>query len=206
LQPHTLIQMPQWLVDLEFAPLPFGPAGLEPYLSDRALALHHGRIHHAAELEVAGSGRSLEALLASAAASERALAGAALCHRLFWRSLKPGGGTPRAGPVAEQLAADFGGLEEFEAAFLAAALGLVGSGFLWLVWEPAGASPGALQLLATANYDLPDLARRTPLLALDLWEHAYIHDYAERRADYVAGFLDSLANWDMADAVISGAR
>jgi len=119
-------------------------------------------------------------------------------HDLFWRSMRPRGGGVPGGAVGELIGAQFGGFETFAREFRAAASAHFGSGWLWLVWRA-----GSLEILTTSNAATPMVRGDTPLLALDLWEHAYYLDHQNRRAAYVNTFLEELANWEEADRILN---
>ncbi|MGQ0546310.1 MAG: superoxide dismutase, partial [Betaproteobacteria bacterium] len=117
-------------------------------------------------------------------------------HAFFWRSLRPRAqAAPPRGTLAARLDADFGGHGRFVEAFKAAALGVFGSGWAWLVEQS-----GELRIMTTSNADTPLLSGQTPLLVLDVWEHAYYLDHQSRRDAYVAGVVEQLLNWDFAQA------
>ena len=114
-------------------------------------------------------------------------------HTLYFKSMKRrGGGSPK-GKLAERLNGDLGGITGFRQAFLEAALGQFGSGWSWLTLDNQ-----KLKVTRTANADTPLAHGQTPLLVIDVWEHAYYLDYQNRRKDYVLAFLDHLINWDFA--------
>jgi Fe-Mn family superoxide dismutase len=116
-------------------------------------------------------------------------------HDFYWHSMQPNGrGTPGAVLVGA-IERDLGGLTEFRNAFAKAAAGLFGSGWAWLV---AG-KDGRLKIVATEDADTPIVRGETPLLTIDVWEHAYYLDYQNRRADYIGTWLDRLVNWEFAE-------
>jgi Fe-Mn family superoxide dismutase len=187
--------------------LPYEYGALEPYISSATLKLHHDAHHrayvdkanallHGSELEKL----SLEAIVQRVAgkSTHAALfnnAAQAWNHAFYWNSLRPkkhAGAPPAA--LAARLAADFGGEREFVEAFKAAALGVFGSGWVWLV-----AGGNTLSIMVTANADTPIVHGQTPLLVLDVWEHAYYLDYQSRRASYVSAVVDQLLNWEFAE-------
>ena len=111
-------------------------------------------------------------------------------HALFWDMMAPEGSTSFAGPVAEKIKEDFGSFEEFKKKFSSAAASQFGSGWAWLVY-----SDGHQEVLSTANQDNPLTEGKKPLLALDVWEHAYYLQYQNRRPDFVENFF-RIINWD----------
>jgi Fe-Mn family superoxide dismutase len=187
--------------------LPYEENALEPVISTRTLSFHHGK-HHAGYVTklnelVEGSpyaGRPLDEVVKRSAGDPAAKmlfnnAAQAWNHDFYWRSMRPrGGGTP-GGALLEAIGRDFGGLSEFRAAFAKAAAGEFGSGWAWLV---AG-KDGKLKIAATDDADTPIVRGETPLLTIDVWEHAYYLDYQNRRPGYIAAWLDKLINWDFAE-------
>jgi len=190
----------------ELPPLPFPADALESAtMSAKTFSFHHDK-HHAAYVTnlnklIEGTelaGKSLEEIV-SISFKDPSKAGifnnAAQVwnHTFFWSSLKPGGGGVPTGALAEKIAADFGSFDKFKEAFKTAAATQFGSGWAWLVWDN-----GTLKVTKTANAENPVVHGQTPLLTLDVWEHAYYLDFQNRRPDFIANFLDNLANWDFA--------
>ena len=182
-------------------PLPYDYHALEPVISAATLKLHHGAHHrgYVDKLNAAIRGSELDCLALEEIVKRgtRAIfnnASQAWNHAFFWRSLRPKAraAAPR-GALAARLEAEFGGYSRFADAFKTAALGVFGSGWAWLV-EHAG----ALKIVTTANADTPIVHGQTPLLVIDVWEHAYYLDHQNRRADYVAGVVDGLLDWEFA--------
>ncbi len=180
---------------------------LEPHIDARTMEIHHGRHHaaytanlNAALKDHAGlHGLSAEALLSDLDALPDSIRGAVrnngggfVNHNLFWQILAPGGGDAPEGALAEAIDASFGDLDAFRRQFAAAAMGRFGSGWAWLV-----AGGDGLRIASTPNQDTPVMAGRTPILGLDLWEHAYYLNYQNRRPDYVAAFW-RVVNWTVA--------
>ena len=180
--------------------LPYGYEALEPLVSAATLKLHHGA-HHRGYVDklnaLVKDERPLEDIIRASVlaavqdANARAIfnnAAQAWNHAFYWSSLRPkgAGGVPR-GPLAERIAATFGGQEKLVAQLKAAALAVFGSGWTWLVSDG-----GVLRITSTANADTPIAHGQQPLLALDVWEHAYYLDYQSRRAEYVAAVVDHL--------------
>ncbi|MFZ0006642.1 MAG: superoxide dismutase [Steroidobacteraceae bacterium] len=118
-------------------------------------------------------------------------------HNVFWRSMRPHGGGPAHGAVADLLGAQFGSYEAFVSEFKSAAAEHFGSGWLWVVWRG-----GEVRVLTTGNAGTPLVRGDIALLALDLWEHAYYLDHQNRRAAYVSTFLDELVNWEGVNKVL----
>ena len=190
---------------LTLPPLPYALDALEPYLSRRTLAAHHGR-HHAAYVEKtralvertplenapleeivrAGSERDSKALFNAAAQAWN--------HAFFWQSMRPAGGGDARGPIAELIEDGFGSQRAFVQKFVTEAGDHFASGWIWLVLDGS-----RLHIVDTPNADTPLTTNLVPLLALDVWEHAYYLDYQHRRLDYIAAYLSHLVNWDFAN-------
>ena len=191
-------------------PLPYAFDALEPHIDARTMEIHHGK-HHAAyvnnlntalEQAPALQGLSAEALIADLGkvpegirAAVRNNGGGHVNHAFFWSLLKPGGGNP-AGALATAITREFGSLDAMKEAFGKAALGRFGSGWAWLCAN----GDGKLCITSTPNQDSPWMkgvveCSCTPILGLDVWEHAYYLNYQNRRADYVKAFWN-IVNWD----------
>ena len=184
------------------APLPYAADALEPYLSARTFEFHYGK-HHAAYItnlnnlikdsELATL--SLEDVIKSAAKDPAKVgifnnAAQTWNHTFFWESLKPGGGGVPTGDLADKITAAFGSYEAFKDAFKTAATTQFGSGWAWLVVQD-----GTLKITKTSNADTPlTVEGQTPLLTLDVWEHAYYLKYQNRRPDYLDGIWNVI-NW-----------
>jgi Fe-Mn family superoxide dismutase len=119
-------------------------------------------------------------------------------HNLYWNSMHPRGGGPATGLIGEQLRERFGSHERFVREFTDAASAHFGSGWVWLVWRA-----GTTEILTTSNAGTPLVRGDVPLLALDLWEHAYYLDHQNRRSAYVDAFLDELVNWETANRTLA---
>jgi len=188
------------------AALPYAENALEPAISAKTVSLHHGK-HHKAYIDklnelVAGTpyeGMPLEEIVKRSATSEKDKAifnnaGQAWNHEFYWNCMASRGEQP-GGRIKHAIEASFGGLEEFKAAFAKAAIAQFGSGWAWLV----KGKNGKLKIATTANADTPLARGEVPLLAADLWEHAYYLDYQNRRPDHLKAWLDKLANWSFAE-------
>lgn len=186
---------------------------LEPYIDARTMEIHHTKHHQTyidklnAALEGHGAlqSRSAEDLLRSLDTVPEAIrtavrnhGGGHANHSFFWPTLKKG--VPAKGPVVEAIAGRFGDLEAFKKEFANAAALLFGSGWAWLVWHQ-----GRLEIATTPNQDNPLSRGQTPLLGLDVWEHAYYLKYQNRRPEYVQAFF-SVINWEQVDAHFQAAR
>lgn len=203
-------------MSIELPNLPYADDALEPHISAETLRLHHGK-HHRGYVDklnglLRGTGfadKALEVIVQeyakqSATNKEAASifnnAAQAWNHAFYWHSLRPPGGRAPEGVLAAQIAATFGGLSACAQALMSASTGHFGSGWAWLV-----ADQGALEIVTTANADTPIVHGLTPLLVIDVWEHAYYLDRHERRASYLAAVIDNLLNWEFAEANFSNA-
>ena len=178
---------------------------LEPYIDARTMEIHHSK-HHAGYTNnlnnaIAGTaleGKSIEEILSSVSGQSAAVrnnGGGFYNHDLYWSVMGPGGGGEPAGDLASSINSAFGSLEEFKSQFNTAAATRFGSGWAWLVKK----SDGSLVVTSSPNQDNPlmDLAevKGKPILALDVWEHAYYLHYQNRRPDYIKAFWN-VVNWD----------
>jgi len=184
--------------------LPYEKTALEPHMSVKTLEFHYGK-HHQAYIDnlnklAAGTEfekETLESIIKKTANNPEQAgvfnnAAQAYNHDFFWKGLKPAA-SEIAEPAAELLAAinkNFGSLGNFYGEFKTAALGVFGSGWVWLVKDGE-----ALKVMKTANADTPLAHNLKPLWALDVWEHSYYLDYQNRRADYIETVLRNLINW-----------
>lgn len=198
-------------MSLTLPPLPYALDALEPYISRRTLAAHHG-YHHAAYVEktralVRGTpleSASLEDIVRSSAESApNALFNAAAQawnHAFYWRSMRPGAGGEARGAVAQLIAEGFGSQRAFSQEFVTAAADQFGSGWAWLVLDG-----NRLRVMSTSNAQTPLITAQVPLLTIDVWEHAYYLDFQQRRLDYIAAFLAHLVDWEFANQNLSAA-
>lgn len=184
----------------DLPPLPYGQNALEPFVSADTLSFHYGR-HHAGYVAnlnrlAAGTdweGAELDAVAAGAEGPIYNNAAQMWNHTFYWNSMSPGGGGDPTGSLGAAVVDAFGSTDEFRRRFADAAVGLFGSGWTWLVADESG-----LDIMQTANADLPLRHGRRALLVVDVWEHAYYLDYQNARAAYVEAFLDHLVNWEFA--------
>jgi Fe-Mn family superoxide dismutase len=184
--------------------LPYPDNALEPYISARTIGFHYGK-HHQGYLDklnkqVEGTelaDMNLEAIIKATAASAKTdifnNAAQVWNHNFYWLSMRPKGGGQPKGQLADYIQSTFGSFGAFKEEFTKAAVSQFGSGWIWLIQEG-----NKLALLKTSNAETPLVKGMKPLLTVDVWEHAYYLDYQNRRADYVAAFLDNLVNWDFA--------
>lgn len=186
-------------------PLPYPENALDPVISAATIGFHYGK-HHKGYVDtlnklLAGTelaSLSLEKLIArtSGRADQVAIfnnAAQAWNHSFYWRSLRAkGGGVPPAA-LMHRIEASFGSLEACKKELATAATTQFGSGWAWLVLQA-----DKLKVVTTGNAETPSTKGLTPLLTIDVWEHAYYLDYQNRRADYVSGVLDKLVDWGFA--------
>jgi Fe-Mn family superoxide dismutase len=190
---------------IELPALPYGEEALAPHVSSRTLSFHYGK-HHKTYVEntkklVAGTelaDASLEDVIKAAAADPKKKglfnnSAQAWNHAFYWKSLSPKGGGKPSGKLKDKIDTDLGGYDELKDALSKAAVTQFGSGWAWLVLDQ-----GKLQVLQTANADTPMAAGKTPLLTIDVWEHAYYLDHQNKRPDYVTAVIDHLINWEFA--------
>lgn len=185
--------------------LPYAENALDPVISANTIAFHYGK-HHKGYVDtlnklIAGTELAklpLETLIAETAgkADKVAIFNSAAQtwnHSFYWRSLRPqGGGEPPAG-LKQKIDAAFGSVDACRKELATAATTQFGSGWAWLVLDS-----GSLKVVKTGNADMPQTKGHKPLLAIDVWEHAYYLDYQNRRADHVTALLDKLINWGFA--------
>lgn len=184
--------------------LPYAFNALEPHIDARTMEIHHGKHHNAyvTNLNNAVAGTDAEKLsieeicknISKYPAAVRNNGGGHFNHSLFWTVLGPNGGSP-SGELAEAINSAFGSLDEFKTKFAAAGATRFGSGWAWLIVDGSG----KLAVTSTPNQDNPLMdvaeAKGTPILGLDVWEHAYYLNYQNRRPDYITAFW-SVVNWD----------
>ena len=192
-------------MDIKLPDLPYDKSALEPHISSRTLDFHYGKHHRAyvdklnkAIADTGYFGLTLEDIIKrSHKAGDGGVfnnAAQAWNHTFLWHSMSPQGGGMPQGALKSSIESAFGGFDKFREQFSAAAAGQFGSGWAWLVQEGSG----NVKIVTTANADTPICGESTPLLTLDVWEHAYYLDYQNARPDYIAAFLDHLVNWDFA--------
>jgi Fe-Mn family superoxide dismutase len=189
----------------ELPKLPYAFDALEPHIDAKTMEIHHGKHHsgYVAKLNAAleGSGvgeKSIEDLCRGIDSLPEAIRGAVrnnggghANHSLFWTVMGPNGGDAPGGSLAAAIDAELGGFASFKEAFSNAAATRFGSGWAWLSVD----ADGKLVVESTPNQDNPYMAGRTPILGLDVWEHAYYLKYQNRRPDYIEAFFNVIA-WD----------
>ncbi len=192
-------------MSFELPQLPYSFDALEPHIDAKTMEIHHGK-HHAGYVSklnaaVEGSdaaGKSLEDLMKNVSAhgaGVRNNGGGHYNHSLFWSVMSPSGGGQPSGKLADAINNDLGGFDKFKEEFSNAAATRFGSGWAWLCVEN-----GKLKVCSTPNQDNPlmDVVKDcngTPILGLDVWEHAYYLNYQNRRPDYIGAFFNVI-NWD----------
>jgi Fe-Mn family superoxide dismutase len=194
----------------ELPSLKYSYDALEPHIDSKTMEIHHGK-HHAgytnnlnnaikdSDLE----GKSIEEILSELNLDNSAVrnnGGGFYNHCLFWDILSPSGGGEPAGALSDAISNSFGSFDEFKTLFSKAAATRFGSGWAWLCVHPGG----KLEICSTANQDNPLMkgvgCGGTPILALDVWEHAYYLNYQNRRPDYIAGFFN-VVDWNSVSAL-----
>lgn len=189
----------------ELPTLPYAYDALEPYIDARTMEIHHTKHHQTYITNLNGAvdktpelqGKSVEQLISDLNAVPESVrlvvrnhGGGTYNHTLFWEVMGPRmGGTPGGG-LAQAIDAAFGSFEAFKEEFTKAANGRFGSGWAWLVKKANG-----LSVVSTANQDSPLSEGLTPILGIDVWEHAYYLNYQNRRVDYVSAWWN-VVNWD----------
>ena len=183
---------------IELPALPYDRTALEPHISAETLDYHHGK-HHKAYVDnlnqliegTAFDGMALEEIVRQAQGAMFNNAAQAWNHGFYWRCLKPNGGGAPDGELAERINAGFGDFARFKDEFSRLAVANFGSGWTWLVQR----ADGSLGIVSTPNAVTPLTGSDTPLLVVDVWEHAYYIDYRNARAKYVESFWN-LVDWD----------
>ena len=196
----------------EVPPLPYGYDALEPTIDEQTMRLHHDK-HHQAYVDNANKalegtpldGQSVEQVLTnldSLPADKQGMArnnvGGHANHSLFWEIMGPNGGGSPSGALAQAIDDTFGSLDELKSLVNDAGVKRFGSGWTWLVHDGTG-----LAVISTPNQDSPIMESKTPLLGIDVWEHAYYLNYQNRRPDYLAAWWD-VVNWDAVAARYDG--
>ncbi|MDY0073156.1 MAG: Fe-Mn family superoxide dismutase [Thauera sp.] len=182
--------------------LPYAKDALAPHISEETLEFHYGKHHQAyvTNLNNLIKGTEFENLDLEAIVKKAPAGGVynnaaqVWNHTFFWNSMKPNGGGEAGGALAEAIKAKWGSFEDFKKAFQASAVGNFGSGWTWLVKK----ADGSVDIVNMGAAGTPLTTGDKALLCIDVWEHAYYIDYRNRRPDFVATFLDKLANWDFA--------
>lgn len=189
----------------ELPALPYDFNALEPHIDAKTMEIHHGKHHNGYVTNLNGAvkgtdleGKSIEELMGSISSAPTAVrnnGGGHYNHSLFWTVLSPNGGGEPSGELATAITDKFGSFDAFKEEFNKAAATRFGSGWAWLSVD----SSGALQVSSTPNQDNPLMdvgdVKGTPVLGLDVWEHAYYLNYQNKRPDYISAFW-SVVNWE----------
>jgi len=188
----------------ELPQLPYDYAALEPHIDEQTMRIHHGK-HHQTYVDKANAAlegtewadrpveevlRSLDSLPADKQGPVRNNAGGHANHALFWEIMTPDGGGEPSGALADAISEAFGGLDALKTQVNEAGVNRFGSGWTWLV-----ADGGSLSVVSTPNQDSPLMEGKTPILGIDVWEHAYYLRYQNRRPDYLEAWWN-VVNWD----------
>jgi Fe-Mn family superoxide dismutase len=196
--------------------LPYAHNALEPYIDEQTMQIHHGKHHNAyvTNLNNALNGhdalaaKSIEDLLRGINEVPEAIrtavrnnGGGHANHTLFWNTMAPNAGGAPTGELADAINATFGSFDEFKTKFAAAAATRFGSGWAWLNVT----ADGKLEITSSANQDSPLMDGKTPILGLDVWEHAYYLKYQNKRPDYVSAFW-SVVSWPAVAANYGAAK
>ncbi|TSB46724.1 superoxide dismutase [Alkalicoccobacillus porphyridii] len=191
----------------ELPPLPYAANALEPHIDEQTMNIHHDKHHntYVTKLNAALEGHSdlasksveelisdLDALPESVRTPVRNNGGGHANHTFFWELLTPGGSSEPTGELADAITSEFGSFEAFKEEFAAAGANRFGSGWAWLIIDG-----GKLVITSTPNQDTPVMEGKSPIIGLDVWEHAYYLKYQNRRPDYIEAFW-SVVNWDVA--------
>jgi Fe-Mn family superoxide dismutase len=189
----------------EVPPLPYAYDALEPHIDEATMKVHHDK-HHQAYVDKANAAlegtefadkpieeilRNLDALPSDKQKAVRNNGGGHYNHTLFWESMKPGGGGEPTGALSEAIDAKFGSFSDFQAKLKETGVNQFGSGWAWLISDGSG----GVDVVGSANQDNPISDGRTPLLGVDVWEHAYYLKYQNKRPDYIDAWWNTV-DWD----------
>jgi Fe-Mn family superoxide dismutase len=185
----------------EVPPLPYDYAALEPHIDEQTMRVHHDK-HHQAYVDKVNAAlggtewadkpieevlQNLDRIPDDKRSAVRNNGGGHMNHTLFWESMSPDGGSEPEDDLAEAIASTFGSFSDFQAKLKEAGVNQFGSGWAWLVKDG-----GSLAVAATANQDNPVSDGKTPLLGVDVWEHAYYLKYQNRRPDYIDAWWNTV--------------
>jgi len=188
----------------EVPPLPYDYDALEPHIDEATMRVHHDK-HHQAYVDKANAAlegtewadkpveevlQNLSSLPQDKQGPVRNNAGGHANHTFFWETMKPGGGGEPSGPLADAINETFGSLDDLKKQVNDAGVARFGSGWTWLVHDGSG-----LKVVSTPNQDSPVSDGQTPLLGIDVWEHAYYLKYQNKRPDYLEAWFNTV-NWD----------
>jgi Fe-Mn family superoxide dismutase len=192
--------------------LPYDAAALEPHIDSQTMQIHHGKHHQAYVTNLNAAldkhpelhNKSLDDLIKNIntvpediRTAVRNNGGGHWNHSFFWKLMGPNAGGAPTGAVAEAIDAKFGSFDAFKEAFSKAGVGRFGSGWAWLIKSGAG-----VEIVSTPNQDSPLMEGKTPVLGIDVWEHAYYLKYQNKRPDYIAAWWN-VVNWDAVNKLFS---
>jgi Fe-Mn family superoxide dismutase len=199
----------------ELPALPYAHNALEPHIDAQTMEIHHGRHHNTYVTNVNGAldghddlqSKSIEDLISNLDAVPESIRGAVrnnggghANHSLFWQIMSPNGGGNPTGAIGEAINSTFGSYDKFKEELTKAGLTRFGSGWAWLVVDG-----GKLAITSTPNQDSPLMEGKTPVLGVDVWEHAYYLKYQNKRPDYLGAFFNVI-NWDEVNKRFEAAR
>jgi Fe-Mn family superoxide dismutase len=186
--------------------LPFAPDALAPHMSAETFEFHHGKHHNAYVTNLnklidgtENADKSLDEIIMSSDGGLFNNAAQHFNHSFFWKCLSPNGGGAPSGDLAAAIDRDFGSYDAFKEKFMTTAATQFGSGWGWLVEKG-----GKLDVIGTANADLPMKHGAKALLTVDVWEHAYYIDYRNARPKFLEVFMDELVNWEFVAKNLAG--
>ncbi|MGA7670834.1 MAG: superoxide dismutase [Nitrolancea sp.] len=199
----------------QLPPLPYPFDALEPTIDARTMEIHHDKHHGAyvnnvnaaldghddlASMSIEDLLKNIDRVPDSIKTAVRNNGGGHANHSMFWQIMKKGGGGEPSGDLANAINSAFGSFDAFKDAFSKAGAGRFGSGWAWLV-----VNNGNLEVMSTANQDSPYMEGKTPIMGLDVWEHAYYLNYQNRRPDYISAWWN-VVNWDEVAKRFSAAK
>lgn len=197
-------------VNFSLPSLPYDENALAPYISAETLNFHYKKHHQAyvtklnelmnlqENADFASKHKSLEDIIMNSYSKNQGIfnnAGQVWNHTFYWHSMKHNGGGEPVGSLRQQIESDFGDFEKFKDQFIQYGMTQFGSGWVWLVWNLVVKK---LEVMKTPNAELPMVKNMIAIVTSDVWEHAYYLDYQNRRADYLATFIEKLVNWEFA--------
>ncbi|WP_069132489.1 superoxide dismutase [Rhodohalobacter halophilus] len=195
-------------MSFELPKLPYDYDALEPHIDERTMKIHHGKHHQGytnklnaaleghefADLDIEEVLRRIDEVPADKKQAVINNGGGYANHNLFWTVMSPNGGGKPSGELAEAINKKFGSFDKFKEEFSSTAASQFGSGWGWLCVNDSG----ELVVTSTANQDSPYMDGLTPILGVDVWEHAYYLNYQNRRPDYLSAFWN-VVNWDQVE-------
>jgi Fe-Mn family superoxide dismutase len=199
-------------VAYEVPPLPYDYDALEPHIDEATMKLHHDK-HHQAYVDKANGAlegtdfedkpieevlQNLDSLPDDKKGAVRNNGGGHANHTFFWEIMSPDGGGEPSGSLADAINDKFGSFDEFKEKFKAAGVGQFGSGWAWLIKDGDG-----VDITSTPNQDTPVMEGKTPIIGIDVWEHAYYLHYQNKRPDYIDAWWN-VVNWDEAQKRFDG--